>query len=292
MKKKQAYKRITVVLILLFGVVFAKPSLAAEFVVSGESVLLRPGGLLEVRVNINAQKQDINALSGILRYDNQQMELQEIRDASSVVSLWVQRPELNRGGLVPFSGIIPGGYSEDGALVFSALFKVKSRYGSSGSVEILEPKALLDDGFGTETQVVNTAFAYEVSSGSTRILALEKIYDSFAPEKFTPIIGSSPDIFNGKYFLSFATQDRQSGMDHFEIKEGIWGRWVVAKSPYLLQKQDLNSQIIVKAYDKQGNVRTVIVGAKHPVKWYANIYIYGIILLVVLVVLVRNKKQK
>ena len=68
-----------------------------------------------------------------------------------------------------------------------------------------------------------------------------------------------------KYNVVFNTTDKQTGIDHYKvIEEPIskfaafeWGRanapWIVARSPYQLKDQSLNSTIRVKAVDKAGN---------------------------------------
>ena len=82
--------------------------------------------------------------------------------------------------------------------------------------------------------------------------------DTTKPEEFKPEIGRDPAIFEGKYFLSFATVDKMSGIDHYEIietrdkKQDIWKK---VESPYLLEDQSLQSKILVKAVDKAGNER-------------------------------------
>ena len=70
---------------------------------------------------------------------------------------------------------------------------------------------------------------------------------------------------SNKYWISFNTTDKQTGIDHYEIMEEPltqfgsfqWGRadapWIEERSPYVLDDQSLNSIIRVKAIDKAGN---------------------------------------
>ena len=81
---------------------------------------------------------------------------------------------------------------------------------------------------------------------------LEK--DNIPPEPFEIEIHRTPEIFEGKYFITFFTFDKQTGLDYFEVKEGK-RNWEKAESPYLLEDQDLKSIIKVKAVDKAGNER-------------------------------------
>jgi len=87
--------------------------------------------------------------------------------------------------------------------------------------------------------------------------------DTTPPEEFKPEIGRNPAVFEGKYFLSFSTTDKTSGIDHYQIAElrrTIRGKepkpeWKIGESPYLLEDQSLRSIIKVKAVDKAGNER-------------------------------------
>ena len=76
--------------------------------------------------------------------------------------------------------------------------------------------------------------------------------DTAVPEPFELKIGKDPSIFKGKYFLSFAAQDKMSGIDYYEIKEGKED-WKRIMSPCLLEDQSLGKKITVRAYDKTGN---------------------------------------
>lgn len=94
-------------------------------------------------------------------------------------------------------------------------------------------------------------------SGTVRFRAM---IDATPPEEFTPEVSQDSTVFEGKYFLSFSTTDKTSGVDHYEILETRNqkienGTWKVGGSPYLLGDQSLQSKILVKAVDKAGNER-------------------------------------
>ena len=100
--------------------------------------------------------------------------------------------------------------------------------------------------------------------------------DATSPEEFKPEIGKAPAVFEGKYFLSFVTQDRMSGVAHYEVAElrrTLLGgteekkEWKVGESPYLLEDQSLRSVIKVKAVDKAGNERIEEIVPPYKVTW-------------------------
>ena len=85
-------------------------------------------------------------------------------------------------------------------------------------------------------------------------ISYRAMIDVTPPEEFTLEISQEPTVFEGKYFLSFATTDKTSGIDHYEVREGK-GDWKIAESSYLLEDQSLKSIIRVKAVDGAGNER-------------------------------------
>ena len=100
--------------------------------------------------------------------------------------------------------------------------------------------------------------------------------DATSPEEFKPEIGKASAVFEGKYFLSFVTQDRMSGVAHYEVAElrrTLLGgteekkEWKVGESPYLLEDQSLRSVIKVKAVDKAGNERIEEIVPPYKVTW-------------------------
>src|SRR5262249_47050520 len=83
-------------------------------------------------------------------------------------------------------------------------------------------------------------------------------------------------IFDGKYFITFSTIDKQTGVDYYEVLEqdangNIQGTttpaiWKRATSPYLLADQSLQSAVMVRATDKAGNQRVEILISQAPNK--------------------------
>lgn len=93
-------------------------------------------------------------------------------------------------------------------------------------------------------------------------ITIRTMIDATDPEEFTLQV---IDIENKKY-LVFSTTDATSGIDRYEVSEtGLdWLgntkpeqtiKWKIAKSPYLLENQNLKSVLKVKAIDKAGNER-------------------------------------
>lgn len=108
-------------------------------------------------------------------------------------------------------------------------------------------------------------------------LTFRAMLDGTPPEPFEPEIAKDPSMFEGKYFLSFATTDKTSGIDHYEIIEadrrGYQRRttrkaeWKIGESPYLLEDQSLRSIIKVKAVDKAGNEKIAEIIPPYKITW-------------------------
>ena len=111
-------------------------------------------------------------------------------------------------------------------------------------------------------------------------ITFRAMIDTTPPEDFKPEIGRDPAIFEGKYFLSFATTDKTSGIDYYEVKEGKRD-FKKAGSPYSLEDQSLQSTILVKAVDKAGNERIseIIPPAKLFFYWMALITIICLVII-------------
>lgn len=96
--------------------------------------------------------------------------------------------------------------------------------------------------------------------------------DTTIPEPFELKVGKGPSIFEGKYFLSFAVQDKMSGVDYYEVKEGKRD-WERAVSPYLLEDQSLAKKITVRTYDKAGNYQTAEIKPPSKITWENGLYL-------------------
>jgi hypothetical protein len=142
---------------------------------------------------------------------------------------------------------------------------------------------LLNDGQGSEAKTEITPFNMVVAeAGETP--PPPSVVDNDPPESFAPELGRDLNIFEGKWFLVFATQDKGSGIDRYEAEERKTdkvddGQWKTAESPYVLQDQTLGSYVFVKAVDKKGNQRVAFWAPQQPkIVWYKNYLIWCIII--------------
>ena len=258
----------------------------------------------QVDLILNTEGEEINAVEGKILFPKDLLELKEIRDGNSIINFWIERPSLNSKSYIPYSGIIPGGYIGERGLVFSIIFQSKNE--GEGMTEIHDAKTLLNDGKGTPTELSISNFQFLISklAPTTQFLPIK---DTEPPESFKPMISQDPKMFDGKYFLVFATQDKESGIAGYAIHESTRKKeitrintkeWKEAESPYVLKDQKLRSFIYVKAIDKAGNERIAVVEPNYPIRWYEIWWVCVIIIIGIIIGIVigytlwRIKRRK
>ncbi len=251
---------------------------AAEFhfdypktVVAGETI---------VSVKLNTQGESINAVSGTL-FLPEGVEVSNILTGSSMISLWIEMPKI-QNSQITFSGITPGGIRGD-VEVFSIVL------GKAGTFtfEVRDAETFKNDESGTSVQVSSKKASVTVLPGSGKSFNLE---DSVSPELFVPLIGESPDLYEGAPFVSFLAQDKESGIKGYEWASTVFlspnnEEWASAQTPLLIPKTSYASKIYIKAIDNAGNERIVVIAAPYR---YAAFGVGGILMALAIVLCVLS----
>jgi len=227
------------------------------------------GDTFIVESRIDTEDECINVVEANLSFSQDVLEVVDFSRGNSILTFWLKSPTIEqKSGLVSFIGGIPGGYCGillgdlgENNLLGKIIFKVKEVSGglTSAKLEFLDSsQVLLNDGFGTPAKLTAKGAAFTILPEKLETPrdewqeAIEK--DNIPPEPFEAKISQNSTIFEGKYFIVFSTIDKQTGIDHYEIKEG-GNAYKAGESPYLLEDQKLKSKILVKAVDKAGNER-------------------------------------
>jgi len=255
----------------------------------------------EVGVFLNTDGQEVNAFEGLIEFPTEFLEVQEVRDGGTIASFWIERPKKDN---LFFSGIVPGGYTGDRGYLFSLIFTAQQT--GEAVISTKQERILLHDGKGSAAEFRSSPLVLAIVK-ETSLLGYIAPEDAAPPEAFTPAITRDPNVFDDNWFLVFATHDKTSGLDHYEVKEqrehGIWrlrfsiANWEERESPYVLKDQKRKSAILIKAVDKQGNERIERVDAQNPLAWYENYFVWvivggGIFVLLFLSILWVKKKRK
>ncbi len=256
-------KIINVILLSLFFLFGVNIANAAEMALVSPVDVFSVGQQFQVNLVLTNEKESINALEGDMSFPAELLELQNIQDGDSIINFWIKRPKVpdpQLSSAINFSGVIVGGYKGKSGKVFSMVFKTKKT--GAGAIEIKNVRAMLNDGKATPAQLdlkkftlkVKDYVAAPVGAGFKSAAGTGALQDNTPPEPFTPLVSNDPKLFGGKLALIFATQDKGSGIDHYEVREGS-GPFMTVTSPYILKNQKADASIIVRAFDKAGNMR-------------------------------------
>jgi len=252
------------------------------------------GQQFQVDLMLDAQGQDINAVEGRITFPNNLTAIENVNDGNSIINFWAKNPVYSKNSDVVFSGVIPGGFQ--GVLspyykggkpgkILSLIFQSKNE--GSGIIAIKDAKVLLNDGKGTEAELQISNFQFLISN---QIPIFEfptaSVKDTRPPELFTPIIARDSNVFNGEWFLVFMTEDKESGVGHYEIAEKSGSLkqnyselpWQTAESPYLLKDQKLASYIYVRVIDRANNERITVLPPQNVRPWYKKYLIFVILI--------------
>lgn len=259
---------------------------AAEILIQTKNTEIKTGDQFETDIFINTENQQINALEGKIIFPNDLLELAEINEAKSIIIFWIEKPRLESNNQILFSGIVPGGYNDKKGELLSLIFKTKKQ--GSGEINFNNVNVLANDGKGTPLDVKISNFKFSISDQAPHSGLVSEPKDVAPPENFELTIASSTDVFGSKWFVVFATQDKGTGIDHYEIQETTAkaqdAKWETTESPYLLKDQNLRSYIYVKAVDKSGNERIAMLQPRYPIKWYEKYENWIIIIIIILLI--------
>lgn len=209
-----------------------------------------------VEVYLDTDVDNINAVEGTISFDTD-LRLEDVIDSDSVVNFWIEK-EISENSF-QFAGIMPGGFRGTGGKLFTLVFETQNP--GKTSITLENASVFLNDGSGTEQKLSGKQKEFIISDKLSANAGKKNLFtsDVYPPESFKPEISKSDSLFEGKWFLVFATEDKNSGVSHYLIKEAkfkilmFFKRWKIVESPYVLGDQDKTSFIAIKAVDKAGN---------------------------------------
>lgn len=285
-------KKLFIILLIIF---FPSLVFSSEIRMEFNKVNIRTGDEFIVDL-VLYPNESINAIEGNLHFDSNYIELSYIRDGNSGVNFWIDKPKKTNQSKIYFSGITPGGFVGK-TNIFSAVFMAKKE-GLSDLV-LNDLKLLKNDGSGSlsSVKIVNSDLVIKKGDSKSRE---ESSYDFYPPEYFNPVVSKDNSVFEGDYFVVFYTQDKDSGISHYEVREfkyknlSFFSKFTRSGSPYLLKDQSLQSYIEVKSIDNYGNERLAIIPPTYPPVWYESRFILIIIISVsifIFLILYRWKRE-
>lgn len=240
---------------------------AASLSIDPASATWGPGDTFIATVRIDNGQDCINAVNVEMTYPKDTLRAVDFSRGDSIFSLWAVEPRLDTNtGTVTFAGGIPGGYcgriAGDAALsnvLGRVVFTVVNAGAQSAPIRFSSASTVyINDGQGTQAEL--TLEGADIKLSPTPLAPenpwlAEVKNDLTPPQPFAVEVQSTLGVFGGRYYIVFATTDKESGLDHFEIAQH--SGWKRITSPYLLENQSLLGvgDITVRAVDKAGNMR-------------------------------------
>ena len=216
------------------------------FVVSFWLLVVGQAAHAAVMVEVDTGTKTINAIEGVLVLPLG-ASVGEIHTGNSAILIWIAKPAFNReSSTITFSGFTPGGFRGKYPVFSLNGVGLEEVRGASFS----NVRGYLNDGSGTEVNV------------TLRLVPAETLVDDAPPEPFAPIISSSPDLFEGRDFISFATQDKGTGVGRYEYAS-TWllnpnnEDWQVTEAPRVLTAIEKFKRLHIRAVDYAENVQRV-----------------------------------
>lgn len=300
MKNKKVIGILLFNLILLLGFLPFTPSNAAIISIKSSNSEIGVGDVVMVDVFINTEGKSINVVEGdvgfITGFEN--IKVKDFSFAGSDFVYWPNKPSLIEGAKkISFVAGTPGGINKKTALLFRVALE-----GIKDGPLVISPgnlKVYINDGRATPANVSIEPSTLSVVPQQKPSIAnqLQKIIigDRNKPFSFKAEIGSDPSLFDGKTFVVFSALDRESGIDHYEVREGD-REPVRSGNIYVFQNQEKLEPTIIFAYDKAGNSRKIVLREKGALEkiylWQVALTVCVVLLLVVALLIFWKLFQK
>ncbi len=234
-------------------------------------------------VVLDTEGKELNALEGEISFEDG-VQVVGVSTGGSIFNLWPNYPKIS-GQTVFFTGGTASSIFGKRLKIFS--IKTKGLADAPIQVNITKAVAYLSDGKGTplalEDRIIKISADQFHSVGTGGGLLTD---DKTPPSPFEIALGRDPSLFEGKYFLSFYASDSESGIDHYEVREGNFPPLRTGNT-YTLRDQTLSDTIEVKAYDAAGNVRTEVFNQKPS--FGATPFLLLLALVLILFFVIRKK---
>lgn len=238
------------------------------------------------------QNKKINTLEGNLNIEGK-YEIISINTSDSVFNIWPNKPSFETSnGNITFTGGIPNGIEGNDLKVFTIYIK-PTKIGKLNS-KFDDVLAFLNDGYGTKEPVSGMNSEVIVTEKGTPLenTFLNRINEDKTPPKpFKIEFGKDLTTFDGKYFISFNTEDKESGINRYEVKEND-NPAIRSGTTYILKDQSLTGRIEVKAIDNAGNERISTYNFREYSHWSWIIIILCLIGVAVLVYFTKKRHHQ
>jgi hypothetical protein len=185
---------------------FSTGVFSANLVVSPSSVTTTVGKTFKVDIVVNNNLDAINAVSALLSFPKDALEVVSLSKSGSFITLWAEEPNFsNNNGTVSLEGVaLNPGFNKATGNVLSVTFKAKQA--GNVSVAVKEGSVLAND--GNATDVLKT-------TGSALIYIYEVEVAEPKSESIVPVITSPTHEDSNKWY------SRRDATFEWKIPEGV-----------------------------------------------------------------------
>lgn len=143
---------------------------AATLGLSPANTTVDIGSTISETIIASSADQALNAVSGVISFPRDLLQVVSISKTNSILSLWVQEPTFsNVDGTISFSGIVPNpGYTGGRGQVFSVQFRGKKA--GIASVTFSSPQVLANDGNGTDILISSSPATISIVAPSPALV--------------------------------------------------------------------------------------------------------------------------
>ncbi len=256
---------------------------------------IRVGDTVMLNIFLDTENIEVNGIEGVAKISGAGV-VSNLNVAGSVFSLWPNKPSL-LGEEVSFVGGTPSGVFGKKNKVFSIFFKATEV--GKVNLSIKQADVFLNDGKGTKLALLGINEVLDISKSineSKNELSNLIINDKVLPNPFKIELGKDPNMFDGKYFISFYSTDDMSGINRYEVRENNLPA-VRSGNTYVLEDQSLSGKVEVKVIDNAGNFTIKTIDLKEKDNKY-NSYILLLIIIIICILLyfkikkIRKSKKK
>lgn len=239
-----------------------------------------------VEAYINPEGESLNAIEGIvgvLGDDTESVSSIIVETGGSAFSLWPLAPLYNeKERAIRFTGGSPQAFTDTGLLFRMRIFSEDT---AQVTISWLGGSAYKADGEGTFAGISSRSLLVSLTSSEPN--QISPASQDSSPPYFEEIqVTQDPDIYDGRYFLSFYANDAISGIARYEVVENQVTT-EVNNGIYILHDQERKNKVIVIAYDKAGNSTSIKVPTKYEGVLKILVVVFGIVL--ILIFLLRKK---
>lgn len=240
---------------------FSHRAYAAAIIINHAPTAVAQGQQFYVDVTIDPQNKPLNGIQGSIVFSSDTLSFIRAETGTSNITLFIDKPAVT-GNTITYSGIIPSGFNgminpyTPGTTFPGQIMRLVFVGKAAGEAHIIATNTSVtdNDGQGTLEVVPDQRTTFSVSTA-----VAPSIYQSTdtRPPTLTASIIKENDLYKDRYTLIFNAIDKQSGIDHVEVKEGN-DDWQTAQSPYVLHDQSRKGILSVRAFDMDGNISVVV----------------------------------